>query len=123
MQLVALTPAAASTSTCPTATGRRTPLGASHLIAPEVTPRRLAAAWPTCSAPGHSSTDRRSMTGRLIVLRPAPDGGVIETIADPARPFYIGVQWHPERTDDPQLGLELFRRLVDAARRTRHQAG
>lgn len=44
------------------------------------------------------------------------DDGVIEAIADPQRPFVLGVQWHPERTEDPVLGVELFRRLVGAVR-------
>ena len=45
------------------------------------------------------------------------DDGVLEAIRDPARPFYVGVQWHPERTDDSVLGDGVIRRLVDAARR------
>jgi gamma-glutamyl-gamma-aminobutyrate hydrolase PuuD len=32
------------------------------------------------------------------------------------RPFYLGVQWHPERTRDERLGAGLFRELVDAAK-------
>ena len=46
----------------------------------------------------------------------APDG-VVEAIEDPSRPFWIGVQWHPERltTEDPRQ-LRLFERLVEAAR-------
>jgi putative glutamine amidotransferase len=45
------------------------------------------------------------------------DDGVIEAIRDAARLFYVGVQWHPERTDDKTMGLGVIRRLVDAARR------
>jgi putative glutamine amidotransferase len=44
------------------------------------------------------------------------DDGVIEAIRDPERPFCVGVQWHPERTADPVLGVGVFRKLVDAAR-------
>lgn len=53
--------------------------------------------------------------GRLRVAGRAPDG-VIEILADPDRPFHVGVQWHPERTPFAPLGLDLFRALVDAAR-------
>ena len=45
------------------------------------------------------------------------DDGVIEAIRDAAKPFYVGVQWHPERTEDKSMGLGVIRRLVDAARR------
>ncbi len=44
------------------------------------------------------------------------DDGVIEGIRDPRRPFYVGVQWHPERTENRTLGVEVMRRLVEAAR-------
>jgi gamma-glutamyl-gamma-aminobutyrate hydrolase PuuD len=36
-------------------------------------------------------------------------------VRDEARPFYVGVQWHPERTRDQRLGPGLFRDLVGAA--------
>jgi putative glutamine amidotransferase len=52
--------------------------------------------------------------GALRVIATAPDG-VIEAIDDPEAPFRVGVQWHPERTAEPTLGLEFFRRLVEAA--------
>lgn len=52
--------------------------------------------------------------GSLEVIATAHDG-VIEAVRDNARPFYVGVQWHPERTDDTALGLGLFRDLVRAA--------
>jgi putative glutamine amidotransferase len=44
------------------------------------------------------------------------DDGVLEGILDPKRRFYLGVQWHPERTEAAETGLEVVRRLVDAAR-------
>lgn len=53
--------------------------------------------------------------GRLRVIAVAHDG-VIEAVDDPHRPFYLGVQWHPERTADERLGLGLFQRLVAACR-------
>jgi len=51
--------------------------------------------------------------GRLSILARSDDG-VIEAIADPAHRFYLGVQWHPERTSDENLGLNLFRALIAA---------
>lgn len=54
--------------------------------------------------------------GRLRVVAHSPDG-VIEAIDDPGRPFYVGVQWHPERGGDGFFNLDLFRRFIDACRR------
>lgn len=60
--------------------------------------------------------------GRMRVVATAPDG-VVEAIDDPTRPFYVGVQWHPERGDQPgdgeALNLGLIRAFVDAARAAR----
>jgi len=53
--------------------------------------------------------------GSMKVVAVAPDG-VIEAICDENRPFYLGVQWHPERTDDPLLGQRIFDQLVSVAR-------
>lgn len=53
--------------------------------------------------------------GRLRVIAQAPDG-VVEAVDDPGRPFYAGVQWHPERGDDAPLSLGLFRRVIAACR-------
>ena len=55
-----------------------------------------------------------SDAGRLSVVATACDG-VIEAVRDESRPFYLGVQWHPERTQDEKLGAGLFRELVGAA--------
>lgn len=49
--------------------------------------------------------------GSLRVLATAHDG-IIEAIDDPQRAFFVGVQWHPERSAHPPLGIDLFRRLV-----------
>lgn len=55
-----------------------------------------------------------SDAGALSVVATAHDG-VIEAIQAPDRPFYLGVQWHCERTEDERLGVEVIRRLVAAA--------
>jgi putative glutamine amidotransferase len=53
--------------------------------------------------------------GALRVVARAPDG-LIEAVSDERRRFYVGVQWHPERTGSRPLGEGLFRSLVEAAR-------
>jgi len=52
--------------------------------------------------------------GALRTIAVSEDG-VIEAVADPTRAFYVGVQWHPERTADPVLGRGVFEALVRAA--------
>ncbi|MDQ7907314.1 gamma-glutamyl-gamma-aminobutyrate hydrolase family protein [Phytohabitans sp. ZYX-F-186] len=49
--------------------------------------------------------------GRLTVTGWADDG-TIEAVEDPARPFLLGVQWHPEVDGDARP----FRALVEASR-------
>ncbi len=44
--------------------------------------------------------------------------GVLEAMEDPSRPFWLAVQWHPERIEDAGL----FRALVEAARRSASSA-
>jgi putative glutamine amidotransferase len=56
--------------------------------------------------------------GGLRVIAKAHDG-VIEAVRAEGRHFYLGVQWHPERTDSPALGAALFTALVQAACRER----
>ncbi len=53
--------------------------------------------------------------GGLDVIATAPDG-VIEAVRCPVRHHVEGVQWHPERTTDDNVGIEVFRRLIEAAR-------
>lgn len=49
--------------------------------------------------------------GGMSVIARAPDG-VVEAICDGQRRFYVGVQWHPERTADDAVGAAVFRGLV-----------
>ena len=44
------------------------------------------------------------------------DDGVLEAIRDTKKPFYLGVQWHPERTRDSAMGDGIIARLIEAAR-------
>ncbi|MEZ6243341.1 MAG: gamma-glutamyl-gamma-aminobutyrate hydrolase family protein [Phycisphaerales bacterium] len=53
--------------------------------------------------------------GSLEVCATASDS-VIEGIHDPDRAFYLGVQWHPERTGPGPLGQDCFDALVSFAR-------
>ena len=52
-----------------------------------------------------------SDAGSLRVAAMSEDG-VIEAIERPDAAFFVGVQWHPERTKDAGVGRELIRRLV-----------
>ena len=45
----------------------------------------------------------------------APDG-VVEALEDPAHPFYVGLQWHPEDMQSEESGTSVFRAFVEAAR-------
>jgi putative glutamine amidotransferase len=49
--------------------------------------------------------------GRLQILAHSDDG-VIEAVGDPSRRFYLGVQWHPERTDSAAVGQRIFDELL-----------
>ncbi len=55
-----------------------------------------------------------SDSGSLDVIARSEDG-VIEAVADKSKPWYIGVQWHPERTEHAILGQALFNDFVAAA--------
>ena len=51
----------------------------------------------------------------LRVTAHAPDG-IIEGLEDPAHPFYLGVQWHPEDMPGERSASSLFGAFVEAAR-------
>lgn len=52
-------------------------------------------------------------TGAMRTIATSDDG-VIEAAAHPARRFYVGVQWHPERTENAALGQSIFDQLIAA---------
>ncbi|MBY0112266.1 MAG: gamma-glutamyl-gamma-aminobutyrate hydrolase family protein [Phycisphaerales bacterium] len=52
-------------------------------------------------------------TGALVSIA-SSDDGIIEAAAHPARNFYVGVQWHPERTHSQELGQAIFDQLLAA---------
>mgnify|MGYP003629715002 CR=1 FL=1 len=55
-------------------------------------------------------------SGTMRVISRSSDG-IIEAIDDPACSFYLGVQWHPERTTNIDLGQGVINQLVKAAKR------
>lgn len=81
-----------------------------HAVAPVVNHPVLRAAATVTS--WHRQCVRSP--GALRIVARALDG-VIEAIDDPARPFYLGVQWHPERTKESPLGDAIFEAFVAAA--------
>lgn len=60
----------------------------------------------------HQAVDRPA--SGLVVNARAPDG-VVEGLEDPAQPFFLGVQWHPERRPTDPVTRALFAGLVEAA--------
>lgn len=95
--------------------------GKDHRVHPEPGPRGLFAsvpAWAGLQFEGPAASHHKqavSNPGSLLVLARSHDG-VIEGVGDPRRRFYVGVQWHPERTSDDRLGQSLFDAFVRAAR-------
>ena len=58
-----------------------------------------------------------SDVGSLTVVATAEDG-IIEGVRDGSKNWYVGVQWHPERTENVLLGQNLFSQLVTATKST-----
>jgi len=54
--------------------------------------------------------------GKLRIAAVCPDDQIIEAIDQPGSRFYLGVQWHPERTADAEAGDAVFTALIRAAR-------
>lgn len=77
---------------------------------------KLAGVLGTTSVEANSSHKQAvNKLGRgLRVTAHSPDG-IIEATEDPSLPFYIGVQWHPERQNDEVVQMKLFEALVRQA--------
>lgn len=69
---------------------------------------RLLGERSTVVTSHHQAVD--TAPGYVVSARAAD--GVVEAIEDPAQRFCVGVQWHPERGEDPAL----FDAVVEAAR-------
>jgi putative glutamine amidotransferase len=67
------------------------------------------------SGPVASSHHQALADGGSLAVIGTSDDGVIEAVRDPLRPFFVGVQWHPERTADPSMGVGIVRMLVEHA--------
>ena len=70
----------------------------------------LSANALACAAVVSSHHQAVAHPGRLRVVAASPDS-VIEAIDDPSRPYYLGVQWHPERGEGV-LMRDLIQRFV-----------
>ena len=62
----------------------------------------------------HHQAAQPGRCGGMIATAHAPDG-VIEAVEDPALPFCLGVQWHPERMSASASSRALFAALVRAS--------
>lgn len=51
----------------------------------------------------------------LVLSGTSPDGRLVETVELPDRPFYVGVQYHPEFKSRPNRPHPLFRGFIGAA--------
>lgn len=91
----------------------------------EVAPLSEAAAVQLAGARGVAEALRGPVASnhKQAVVRPGAEmqvlacssDGVIEAVAHRERKFYVGVQWHPERTADAATGVGVFTALVRAA--------
>lgn len=79
----------------------------------EIAPRSLLerVLGPTAPVKSHHHQATGAVGDGLVPVAWAGDG-TVEALEDPALPFVLGVQWHPEEGED----LALFEALVGAAR-------
>ena len=60
----------------------------------------------------HQAVDR---VAEGLVVTARADDDVVEGLEDPAHPWCVGVQWHPERMPDDDLTRRLFAAFLEAA--------
>jgi putative glutamine amidotransferase len=70
----------------------------------------------TCDVNSRHHQAVESVAGGFRVSATAPDG-VVEAIEDPAQPFCLGVQWHPENFWRTGEFRALFEGFIEAASR------
>lgn len=63
----------------------------------------------------HQTVDRSQLGGNLQPIAFSIDG-VVEAVEDPAKQFFLAVQWHPEDLIDRPEHLRIFEALVSASR-------
>jgi putative glutamine amidotransferase len=87
--------------------------GADHVV----TPTHASQSCIRLSAGTVHSKHKQAIiaTGAMQAIATSDDG-VIEAAAHPGRRFYVGVQWHPERTEDAAMGQAIFDQLIAACR-------
>ncbi|HHN77666.1 MAG TPA: gamma-glutamyl-gamma-aminobutyrate hydrolase family protein [Phycisphaerales bacterium] len=71
--------------------------------------------WPFGDGPVHSSHHQAIADPGALRVLARSDDGLIEAVGDPGARFWIGVQWHPERTEYAPLGQALFDALIRAS--------
>lgn len=92
-----------------------------HLVVPSEDSRLAAACGPApyrVNARHHQAVAEGSLAPGLVPT--ARIDGFIEAFEDPGRRWIVAVQWHPERTADPDLSAaatRIFRAFAEAATR------
>lgn len=84
-----------------------------EVVAGSRTAAALRATSLTVNSIHHQAVDR---PGEGLVVTARSSDGVVEALEDPAHPFCVGVQWHPEEIADHAASRALFGSLVDACR-------
>ncbi|MGE0448663.1 MAG: gamma-glutamyl-gamma-aminobutyrate hydrolase family protein [Vicinamibacterales bacterium] len=68
----------------------------------------------TCSVNSRHRQAIKESGGHLRIVATAPDG-IVEAVEDPARPYCLGVQWHPENFWRTGEFRPIFEGFIEAA--------